>query len=170
MVLSQVLLLQGKNDAYATLCTETLAPLILKLHHSRPATPPNGAFDAPRLIPDMVGALALLPLSSKTFLAGLANTDLNTLANQWDALGKQTADDFDRLAVDLVLEASYRQLGKANERAMVAERIAHNPALAKAGAQSVGQISGGITDEMVTWLRAMVSGTALGAPIQQPRP
>jgi hypothetical protein len=170
IALSQVLLLTGKHDAYAAVCTESLAPLLLNLHRSRPATPPTATFDAPRLIPDMVAGLALLPLSSKTFLAGLADTDLNALANQWEALGEQATDDFDRLAADLVLEASYRQLGKSHERALVAERIGRNPALKNVGALPVGGISSGMTDEMVTWLRAMVSGTTAATPVPGSRP
>jgi hypothetical protein len=165
VVLSQILLLEGKHDAYAALCIKTVAPLLLNQHRSRPATAPSNTFDAPRLVPDIVAGLALLPLSSKTFLAGLTNTDLNLFASRWETLGKAATDDFDRLAVDLVLEASYRQLGKTTERARVAERIDHNPALKNAGVQSAGRITGGATDEMITWLRAMVSGTAFGTPV-----
>ena len=38
VVLSQVLLLEGKHDEYAELATETLAPLLLKRHRSRPGS------------------------------------------------------------------------------------------------------------------------------------
>jgi hypothetical protein len=165
VVLSQVLLLEGKHDNYAELCTKTVAPLLLNLHRSRAATSPNSTFDAPRLVPDIVAGLALLPLSSKTFLAGLANTDLNLFASRWESLGKEATDDFDQLAVDVVLEASYRQLGKSSERAVVTRRIERNPATKNAGAQSIGQIPGGVTDEMITSLRAMVSSNAFGTPV-----
>ena len=84
---------------------------------------PTNTFDAARLVPDIVAGLALLPLSSKTFLAGLANTDLTPFASRWESLGREATDDFDRLAVDLVLEASYRQLGKSSERARVADAL-----------------------------------------------
>jgi hypothetical protein len=45
-----------------------------------------------------------------------------------------------------------------------------NPALKNAGVLPVGGISSGITDEMVTWLRAMVSGTNSGTPVRGSRP
>ena len=37
VVLSQILLLEGKHDEYAELSTETLAPMLLKLHRTMPA-------------------------------------------------------------------------------------------------------------------------------------
>ena len=66
------------------------------------------------------------------------------------------------LAVDLVLEASYRQLGQPLERRQAVERIDHNPALESAGASAGANLAGGVTDEMVEALRGLVSGTALG--------
>ena len=162
IVLSQVLLLEGKHDEYAALCTETLAPMLVKLHLSLPAPSSSNAFDATRHVPDIVGGLALLPLTSRTFLAGLSNPVLKSLAVRWEALRSQARDDFDRLAVDLVLEATYRQLGQPLERRQVVERIDKNPALKSAGASAVGNLAGGVTDEMVEALRGLVSGTALG--------
>ncbi len=162
VVLSQVLLLEGKHHAYSELCTETLAPLLLKRHRSFPAPSSSNPLDATRHVPDIVGGLALLPLTSKTFLSGLSNPGLKSLAVRWDALRSQAHDDFDRLAVDLVLEASYRQLGQSLERLHAVERIDHNPALKTAGASAAANLAGGVTDEMVEALRGLVSGTALG--------
>ena len=68
VVLSQILLLEHKHDLYAELATETLAPLLLKLRRSLPATQPSAnPLDLTRHVPDLVGGLALLPLASKTF-------------------------------------------------------------------------------------------------------
>ena len=97
IVLSQVLLLEGKHDEYAELCTETLAPMLVKRHRSLPAPSSSNAFDATRHVPDIVGGLALLPLTSKTFLSGLSNPGLKSLAARWEALRSEASDDFDRL-------------------------------------------------------------------------
>jgi hypothetical protein len=169
VVLSQVLLLEGKYKEYAALCTEKLAPLLLDRHRAHPAAPANAPFDAARMVPDMVSALAMLPLTSKTFLSGLAKSDVNALAVQWELLRSQARDDFDRLAADLVLEASYRQLGNSDKGRQAAERIEHNPARTSAGAQALGSGKGGVTDEMIDGLRGLVSGTAFEAPAQGPR-
>ena len=162
IMLSQVLLLQGKHDEYAELCTDTLAPILVRLHRSLPAPSTGNALDATRHLPDMIGGLALLPLTSKTFLSGLSSSGLKSLAVRWEALRSQARDDFDRLAVDLVLEASYRQIGQPLERRQAVERIDHNPALRSAGASAAANLAGGVTDEMVEALRGLVSGTALG--------
>ena len=45
VVLSQILLLEGKHDEYAELCTETLAPLLLKLHRSLPVQSSSDTLD-----------------------------------------------------------------------------------------------------------------------------
>jgi WD40 repeat protein len=170
VVLSQVLLLEGKHVEYAELCTETLAPLLLKLHHSLSALSSSNPLDATRNVPDMVGGLALLPLTSRTFLSGLSNPVLKSLVARWNALRSQARDDFDLLAVDLVLEASYRQLGQPLERREAINRIDQNPALKTAGASAVGNLAGGVTDEMVVALRGLVSGTALGRPARASGP
>lgn len=169
VVLSQVLLLEARYDEYATLCTETLAPLLLDRHRAHPAAPANIPFDGARIVPDMVSALALLPLTSKTFLSGLATNDVNALAAQWEALRGRASEDYDRLAADLVLEASYRRLGKSDKSREAVERIVRNPASNAAGAQGAGSVKGGITDEMIDGLRAIVSGNTTRPPSQGPR-
>jgi hypothetical protein len=104
----------------------------------------------------------LLPLTSRTFLSGLSSAVLKSTAAKWEAMRSQANDDHDRLAIDLVLEASYRQLGKAAERQQAMERINRNPSGTTAGAAAVASLAHGITDEMVETLRGEVSGTAPG--------
>jgi hypothetical protein len=168
VVLSQILLLKGKYDDYAELSTETLAPLLLKLRRSQPAQTNAGALDLTRHVPDVVGGLALLPLSCKTFLAGLSKGVLTSMAVRWEALGSNATDDLDRLAIDLVLEASYRQLDRPAERRRVLDRIERNPVHKSAAASAGTTLAGTVTDEMVESVRALASGTALG--FQTPDP
>jgi hypothetical protein len=164
VVLSQVLLLERKYDEYAALSTETLAPLLLELRRSLPAQSSSNALDLTRHVPDVVGALALLPLTSRTFVSGLSSAVVKSTTVRWETMRSQASDDLDRLAIDLVLEASYRHLGKAVERQQVIERIDRNPTVTSAGAGAgvVASLAHGITDETVETLRSVVSGTAPG--------
>jgi WD40-like Beta Propeller Repeat len=168
VVLSQTLLLARKYDEYAVLSTETLAPLLLKLRRSLSAQPSSNTLDLTQHVPEVVGALALLPLTSRTFLSGLSSAMLKSTAARWESLRSQANDDLDRLAIDLVLEASYRQLDKAVERQQVIERIDRNPTVQGAGA--VASLAHGITDEMVEALRGVVSGTTPGIQATSSRP
>jgi len=157
VVLSQILLLERKHDLYAELATETLAPALLKLRRSLPATqPPSDPLDLSRHVPDFVGGLALLPLASKTFLSGLSNARLKSTAERWEALRGEANDDLARLAADLVLEATYRQLGQEPKRRQAAERIEHNPARTATGPD----LARGAADELIESVRGLVSGAA----------
>jgi len=170
VVLSQILLLQGKHDEYAELSTETLARLLLKLHRCLAAHASSTTSDLTRNVPDIVGGLALLPLTSETFLGGLSTATLKSMAARWEALRSDANDDFDRLAADLVLEASFRKLGQPLERRQAVERIAHNPELKSVGSSAGANVVGGITDEMIESLRQLVSGTPLGVQARGSRP
>ena len=128
VVLSQVLLLERRHEEYAELASETLAPLLLKRHRSQPAQTAPDSFDLARRIPDLSGGLALLPLTSRTFLSGLTDARRKSMVARWEALRNPADDDGARLVVDLVLEASYRQLGRQEERRQALERIQKNPA------------------------------------------
>ena len=133
IVLSQILLLEGKYDQYADLATVTVAPLLLKLRRPlRPAQASSSAQDLNRLLPDIVGALALLPLTSQTFLSELTRDRLVSAAKRREALRDEAKDDHAHFAVDLVLEACYRQLGQEPKRREAEVRIKHSPALAAA--------------------------------------
>jgi hypothetical protein len=170
VVLSQVLLLERKHDEYAELASETLAPLLLKVRRSLPAQGPANALDVTRHVPDLVGGLALLPLTSATFLSGLSNAGLESIAVRWESLRSQSHDDLERLAADLVLEASHRQLGQQPQRRQAVERIEHNPVLKDAGASLSTDLARGVTEEMIEAVRGVVSGTALGMPVRGGRP
>ncbi|MFI5459623.1 MAG: TolB family protein [Isosphaerales bacterium] len=157
VVLSQILLLEGKHDLYAELATESLAPALLKLRRSLPATQPSSdPLDLSRHLSDFVGGLALLPLASKTFLSGLSDTRLKSTAERWETLRGEANDDLGRLAADLVLEATYRQLGQEPKRRQAAERLEHNPARTAMGPDRTR----GAADELIESVRGFVSGAA----------
>ena len=123
-------------------------------------------------MPDVLGGLALLPLTSKAFLSGLSKAEVKSVVVRWENLRSQARDDFDRLAGDLVLEASYRQLGLSLEQRRAAERIAHNPVLTAVGANPSGVVNParGVTDEVIDSLRALLSATAMGMQTQASGP
>ena len=160
VVLSQILLLEGKYDEYAELSTETLAPLLLKLRRSLAAKSTSGDLDLSRHVPDAVAGLALLPLTSKTFLSGLSSGAQKLVAVRWEALRGGANDDVERLAIDVVLEAANRQLGQEVERGQAVERITRNPMATSADARSGAKLAGGITDTLIEALRGVVSARA----------
>ncbi len=162
VVLSQVLLLEGKHDEYAELATETLAPLLLKQHRALSVGQASGALDLTRQVPDLAGGLALLPLSSGTFLAGLSRARLTSMVPRWELLLNRANDDLTRGAIDLVLEASYRQLGRQDERRKAVERLEHNPALGGIGAPALANQPRGVNDEIIALLRGLLTGAAPG--------
>ncbi len=166
VVLSQILLLEGKHDEYAQLAGETLAPLLMKLRVPLPANQPSwNAQDFNRLLPDLIGALALLPLASRTFLSGLSSDRLNATVHAFERVREQAKDDSERLAVDLVLEACYRQLGQEPARRRAVERIEHNPLVAANASTVSAELRRGVSDEMVDLLRGFILGRAgLGGP------
>jgi WD40 repeat protein len=160
VVLSQVLLLERKHDEYAELSTRTLAPLLLKLHHSLRARPSPDTLDLARDLPDIVCGLALLPLTSRTFLAEFPRAGLSSLAVQWEAVRGQAGDDFSRLVVDLVLEASYGQLGQQPKRLEAVERIKQNSRLRGINGGAGGDLARGVSDELIESLRGLLNRTA----------
>jgi hypothetical protein len=157
IVLSQILLIEGKYDQYAELATARLAQLLLKAHRVTPdAKAPANAQDFNRLLPDLAGALALLPLTSQTFLSGLARERVQTTANRAQALRGDAKDDHTRLAADLVLEACYRQLGQEPKRREAAERIELNPARAGTSPNAATAPDRGPGDDLIEAIRQLV--------------
>jgi hypothetical protein len=157
IVLSQILLIDGKHDQYAELATGRLAGLLLKAHRvTPPAQPSSNGPDFNRLLPDLAGALALLPLTSKTFLSGLSRERVQSTADRAEALRGDAKNDYARLAVDLVLEACYRQLGQESKRREAAERIEHNAASIGIGSNPGAAPDRGSGDELIEAIRQVV--------------
>jgi hypothetical protein len=161
LVLSQIVLLEGKQDAYAELATETLAPSLLKLRRVPPANQSGAAsIDLSRNIQDLAGGLALLPLASRSFLSGLSNSRLKSIAERWETLRSQANDDSARLAADLVLHAAYGQLGQEAMARQAADRLRHNPARATAGTGQDPAQAG--ADELIESIRVLVGNRGVG--------
>jgi hypothetical protein len=125
LALAQVYLLRGKDAAYAVLTTDTVLPLLLRQWTNRPLDTGHPLLNEPLLF---VGALALAPLDSPAFLAGLPEAHVQALVRRWSLLRGKARDDVGRLAVDLVLHTAYGRLGHHKEPQTVARRIEANPA------------------------------------------
>jgi hypothetical protein len=159
VVLSQILLLDRRYDEYAELATETLAPLLLEVRDAPPDRPAPETRNERRDVRDLVGGLALLPLMSESFLAGLPDERLRGMVPRWDALRARAEDDRARLGIDLILEALSLHLGWEAERREAAERLRDNPAASGAG------LARGVSGEMLESVRGLVSRAAYGGPI-----
>jgi tetratricopeptide (TPR) repeat protein len=126
LVLAEFLLLQQKFAAYTELATGTVAPLLLRMQGSL-ATPNSGVLLTPQEIvlgvTVGVGGLVLLPLGSAEFMAGLPEERARALLPRWQKLANDARDDFSRLEVDLVLDATYQRLGMEVERRAVTQRL-----------------------------------------------
>jgi hypothetical protein len=131
----------------------------LKLRRSLPPTEASAnPLDLTRHVPEFAGGLALLPLSSKTFLSGLSGTRLKSMVERWEALRGEANDEHGRLAVDLVLEATYHQLGQEPQRRQAVERLEHNPVVTATAPGT--DLRRGAGDELIETIRRMVSATA----------
>jgi hypothetical protein len=126
VVLSQILLLRGRNAEYADLATETIAPLLLRAWQPRKAGDAVKQW-ASQPLPVVVGSLILFPLARPELLAALPKDRLGALAERWAALRSKAPDDLSRLGADVVLEGLYRKLGRDAEAKAAHGRIALNP-------------------------------------------
>jgi hypothetical protein len=126
VVLSQLLLLDQKDARYATLVTDTVLPLLLRVWRPTPAGQTPAAIDLRVFL-----IWELLPLYAPAFLAQLPEQHLRELTPRWQALRAQASDDETRLLIDLFLEAAQRRLGHEGERQKIAEQINTNSARMK---------------------------------------
>ena len=133
IVLGQILLLEHKNQEYATLATETVAPLLLKAMK----TPPGDANDATKylqLSDGIVGGACLLPMCAPEFLAGLPKEQVAALLPRWEALrteapAKVGPNQIDVVqGIEFVLYAVHKRLGKEQECKELAKRLWDNEA------------------------------------------
>jgi tetratricopeptide (TPR) repeat protein len=126
LVLTQFLLLEKKQAAYADLATKTIAPLLFQAlrnvaGNDRTEHPP------PQMVEDWAaaaaGALVLVPLASPDFVAGVPADRLRALLPRWRALAADT-NRSSRVAGRLVLHAAYQRLKMEKERREV-EKLLH---------------------------------------------
>jgi hypothetical protein len=124
VVLSQLLLLRGRDAEYADLATETIAPLLLRAWRPRKDGEPDDLhFAIEQPWPVIVGSLSLAPLVRPDLLAAIPRERLSGLAARWAEWRDNAPDDTFRLGADLVLERLYRKLGRDADMRAARERI-----------------------------------------------
>ncbi|HEX4069808.1 MAG TPA: hypothetical protein VHX68_01510 [Planctomycetaceae bacterium] len=128
--LSQLHLLRNENQAYATLATDRLAPLIFQMLEDPAAITSAPAIDGPTLIQTDLATLfahALGPLFCESFLQDLPHDAVQQLAPKWQALRDRSHSKVATFYADLLLHAAAARLGQEKDRAAASERIAKNP-------------------------------------------
>ncbi len=124
IALSQILLLQGKYPEYATLATDTIAPLLNSVltplldDHQQPLADADP-------IPLLILALDLMPLGSEKFLAQLPKSQLQTMRLRWEKL-QSTAEPGSRRIIDIVLRGLYQSLKMGKEFQATEARLANH--------------------------------------------
>jgi hypothetical protein len=130
LTLSQFLLVQRKNDAYAELASATIVPLLFR---TRKAPPPSQVNDLthPKALQQwaemLTAQFALLPLCADEFTRTLSAQQAKKLVERWQALAVPKEDENNRMLTDLLLLAAYRRLGMEKECAAVARRLEQAP-------------------------------------------
>lgn len=122
VVLSQLLLLEGRHGDYATLVTEVVAPLIRKSWRPQPRIGPNLTEEI-MTRPAGLAALGVLPLSRADLLAKVPDDRLPQLLASWEAFWSKPPDDLFALGSGLVLEALYKRTGRLKEAGEVRQRL-----------------------------------------------
>jgi hypothetical protein len=126
LVLAQILLLDNKHAAYATVATETIGPLTFKLASEKPPATVRRQMDLQPFI-DLIGQFSLAPLFVPTFVRGLPAKEVQEMIEPWKALRARAASDSSRATADRVLLAIFQRLGNEKERLEVARRLQANP-------------------------------------------
>lgn len=128
VVLSQLVLLQGRSDEYAVLVTKTVAPLLLKSWQAQGAGREAIRLWAAQRLPVALGSLSLAPLCRSDVVGKVSEGKARELAADWEKLRAKAPDDLSRLAADVILERLYRRLGRDKEAADARQRVKANPA------------------------------------------
>ncbi len=122
IMLSQLLLLQGRTADYAALILDTIAPALPK----RGGVDPG--LDDPQLRPSLLVVVsALAPLGRDDLLAPVPRGRLEALAAQAEEARAKAGHDAVRLVADLVLDQAYRFLGRDKEMKAARQRWQGNP-------------------------------------------
>jgi hypothetical protein len=120
LVLSQFLLVRGDYEAYADLIADTVLPLLPRCH----GVAGSGA---------VVDALeqadyqAVLPVASPNLLAMLPCDQVERLLSQLERLADKARGGEQRLALDMILAATYRYLGQTQDADAAVRRVLVHP-------------------------------------------
>jgi hypothetical protein len=121
VVLSQLLLLEGKANDYATVVVDSLAPLAAKSCEPAAGQPLNPP------IPVSVAGLAILPLANEDLLARLSDERVDQWVTFTRSFREKSRHDGLKLVADDMLLAAYGRLGRQKEKAEARERQRTNP-------------------------------------------
>jgi hypothetical protein len=127
--LSQLLLLAKRNQEFATLATDRLAPLLITKFDD-PPTDSNAQPDSPLAVRRTLAVLTAHtfgPLFDEAFLKQLPPDFVSQLVPKWEALRTEPHGRLASLYVDLFLHAAAARLGHDKERMAAKARIAGNP-------------------------------------------
>ncbi len=119
IVLAQMLLLLDRKAEYLDLLSETLVSAFLK------ASPKMTAERREAFI--TWAGITGLPAASAAFLSSIPDAKARQLPARWQALQPQASDDVGKLAIDALLEASWKRLGNEAERRGAEARLQSNP-------------------------------------------
>jgi hypothetical protein len=112
IVLGQILLLENKHAEYATLTTDTVAPLLFNSLKDRPAaSTPESDDSMQHLVMELLTGSALTPLTTPEFVAGLPEKEVGKLLPRWEALDKKAKTAVSRRMIDAVVETGHKRLG-----------------------------------------------------------
>jgi len=146
--LSQLCLLAKRNQEFATLATDRLAPLLLT-KFADPPTDRNAQPDSPLAVRTTLATLtahSFGPLFDEIFVKDLPPDFVGQLVPKWQALRSEPHGRLATLYVDLFLHAAAARRGHDKERMLAKAQIASNP-FSSSGALG-GQLEG-----YLLWLR-----------------
>jgi hypothetical protein len=151
LVLAQVLLLEKKHSAYASVATERIGPLLIEAANPSTADENSHSADFKPWI-DLIETLSLAPLFDAGFIRGLESDQVKAMTHSWKRLRDQATNESSRLHADLVLQALYQRLGMERERLEAARRIQAAPQAAKEplGGMDIRELRRELMNLMVT--------------------
>jgi hypothetical protein len=127
-MLSQLLLLQKKYDAYADLAADVIGPLVMKGQRRIP-TPQASLREliawAPEAARAFGGMATLAPLADPEFLAGLRDQSVRRVCERAREL-RPSAQEATRRTIDVILWAAAGRLGLDRERREAEDRLSRN--------------------------------------------
>ena len=127
--LSQLLLIAGKHEAYADLVTKTWVPVARRFKRAFPNddSKPDLLVSAGGYVFLFAGAAVLMPLVMPEFVATLPDAQMEGLAAAWNLEREGARDNYERLALDLVLHTAAGRLNLPGEKEKCQQRLADNP-------------------------------------------
>jgi hypothetical protein len=143
VVLSQLLLLEGRADDYLAVVIDSVAPLALKSLKAAGQGAAGDTLNPP--VPVSLAGLSIVPLLADDFLGRLSNRSVERWTAFCGAFREQARHDALRLLADAMLEGVHRRLGNQAAAQAARQRQRANPCFGKgawAGANALKWDSG----------------------------